>query len=96
MTKAQLIERLATETGLTRLETRAVVDGLAVLITDRVAAGESVEVRGFGTFRPRDLPARQMPDPRTGKVVDVAPRTVPVFRPADAFRQAVEQGARGR
>jgi nucleoid DNA-binding protein len=96
VTKAQLVERLAAETGLTRLEIRAVVDGMAVLITDRVAAGETVEVRGFGTFRPRDLPARQMPDPRTGKVVDVPPRTVPVFRPADAFRQAVEEGSRRR
>ncbi len=72
------------------------VDGLAVLIADRVAAGESVEIRGFGTFRPRDLAARLMPDPRTGRLVEVPPRTVPVFRPSDGFRQAVERGTRSR
>jgi nucleoid DNA-binding protein len=91
VTKAQLIERLASETGLTRLETRAVVDGLAVVITERVAAGESVELRGFGTFRPRELAPRAMPDPRTGKLVDLPRRTVPVFRAADSFRRTVEE-----
>jgi nucleoid DNA-binding protein len=94
VTKAQLIERLATETGLTRLETRAVVDGLTFVISERVAAGESVELRGFGTFRPRELAPRAMPDPRTGKSVDLPRRTVPVFRPADSFRRAVEEGKR--
>jgi nucleoid DNA-binding protein len=96
VTKAQLIDRLATETGLTRLETKAVVDGLTVVIAERVAAGEPVELRGFGTFRPRELAPRAMPDPRTGKLVDLPRRTVPVFRPADTFRRAVEDTKRPR
>jgi len=94
VTKAQLIERIAAETGITRTETRTVIEGLAALVTDRVSAGESVEIRGFGTFRPRQLAARLMPDPRTGRLVEVPPRTVPVFRPAEGFRQAVEEAGR--
>ena len=96
VTKAQLVERLAAETGLTRTETRTVVDGLAALVTERVAAGESVEIRGFGTFRPRELAARMMPDPRTGRLAEVPPRTVPVFRPSEGFREFVEEAARNR
>jgi nucleoid DNA-binding protein len=95
VTKTQLADRLAAETGLSRIETRAVVEGLLALVVASVAAGEAVELRGFGTFRARALAARTARDPRTREPVEVPPRTAPAFRPAAAFRRAVEAGAPG-
>ena len=89
LTKAHLVDRIAAATGLSRVEAAAVVDGLLFSIVEAVAAGDEVELRGFGSFRANRRPARTARDPRTQAATPVPPRVVPQFRPGAAFRRAV-------
>ena len=89
MTKAQIVDRIAGATGLTRIETDAVVDGFLLTVVDAVAAGHAVELRGFGTFRSRVRAPRAGRNPRTGEPSLSPGGTVPAFKPAERFRQRV-------
>lgn len=91
MTKAQIVDRIATATGLTKLETEAVVDGFMLTVMEAVEDGELVELRGFGTFRPRLRKARKARNPQTDEPVDVPRQYVPVFKPAAEFKRAVNE-----
>ena len=94
MTKADIIERIAVGTGLTRVETEAVLDGFFYTVISALAEGNSVELRGFGSFRLRERAARIARNPQTGEQVAVPAHVVPVFKPAKSFREKVADGAR--
>ena len=94
MTKAQIVDRIAAATGLTKMETEAVVDGFMQTVLEAVADGDRVELRGFGTFRAVERAPRTARNPRTDQPVPVPRRMAPVFKPAQDFRRRVEeQGA---
>ena len=90
MTKADIVDRIADATGLTKLETEAVVDGFMLTVLDAVADGERIELRGFGTFRAVERAPRTARNPRTDEPVPVPRRMAPVFKPAQEFRRRVE------
>ncbi len=90
MTKAQIVDRISEATGLTKLETEAVVDGFMQTVLSAVAEGDRVELRGFGTFRAVERAPRTARNPRTDQPVPVPRRMAPVFKPAQEFRRRVE------
>lgn len=90
MTKAQIVDRISEATGLTKLETEAVVDGFMQTVLSAVAEGGRVELRGFGTFRAVERAPRTARNPRTDQPVPVPRRMAPVFKPAQEFRRRVE------
>ena len=72
MIKAELIEKLAAEnTHLTHAEVERVVNIVLGRMTEAMADGGRVELRGFGAFSVRSRPARAGRNPRTGETVDV-------------------------
>ncbi|MDX1439204.1 MAG: HU family DNA-binding protein [Rubricoccaceae bacterium] len=91
MTKAQIVDRISAATGLTKLETDAVVDGFMVTVIEAVASGEMVELRGFGTFRAKERAPRNARNPQTNERMVIPRRNVPVFKPAGEFRRAVNE-----
>lgn len=90
MTKAEIVDRIAEATGLTKIETEAVVEGFMVTVREAVAGGERIELRGFGTFRAVERAPRTARNPRTDETVHVPRRMSPVFKPAQEFRRLVE------
>jgi len=56
-------------------------------ITQRLAEGGRVELRGFGTFSTRERDARTGRNPRTGESVDVPAKRVPYFKPGKEMRE---------
>ncbi|HYE57871.1 MAG TPA: HU family DNA-binding protein [Rhodothermales bacterium] len=93
MTRTELAQRIAQATGLTRIETEAVLGGFAALVEDALVRGERVEWRGFGVFDVQTRAARTARNPGSGRVVEIPERRVPVFRPARELRAAVAGGA---
>jgi nucleoid DNA-binding protein len=89
VTRTELAQRIAQATGLTRIETEAVLGGLAVLVEDALVRGERVEWRGFGVFDVQLRAARTARNPGSGAPVEIPARRVPVFRPARELRAAV-------
>ncbi len=91
MNKADIIDRVAEGTGLTKIETEAVVNGFIHTVIDAMKEGKSIELRGFGTFKIQHRAPRTARNPRTNEELQVPARYVPVFKPSKDFRNAVER-----
>lgn len=91
VTKADIVDRIAEGTGLTKLETEAVIEGFLITVREALEADESVDLRGFGSFRVRERAARTARNPQTDEPVDVPRRFVPVFKASQEFRRVVNE-----
>ncbi len=91
MTKADIVNRLANATGITKFETEILVDGFFKTVAEALANGEHLEVRGFGTFRTKKRPARNARNPRTGETVHLDEHYVPTFKPSRELRQVIDE-----
>lgn len=89
MTKADIIDRVATGTGLTKIETEAVINGFISVIKESLMDEERIEIRGFGSFRVQERAPRTARNPRTNEEVMVESCNVPVFKPSQQFRNDV-------
>ena len=78
MTKADIIARVASQTGLSKVDVREVVEGFL----DSVKYALKNEIRGFGTFNVVDRAPRIARNPRTGEEVKIPARKLPVFKPS--------------
>ncbi len=67
MKKSEMIEALATKTGLTKTECKKVFNTTFEIIKDELAKGEKVSVAGFGTFKITARAARDGRNPLTGE-----------------------------
>lgn len=89
MTKADIVEHIAESTGLTKTDTAMVVEGVIETLKDALVAGETVEIRGFGTLKIKKRAARRARNPRTGEPVDIPSKYVPTFKPSRELKDAV-------
>jgi nucleoid DNA-binding protein len=89
MTKAELVEKIAEKTGLTRTDVAVIVDGFLDAIKQAMKEGNNIEIRGFGTFKIKPRKARKARNPRTGEEVPVPDRKVPVFKPSNEFKELI-------
>ncbi len=89
MTKADIISIIAEGTGLTKVETAAVVDGFIASLSYALKTGDAVELRGFGTFKVVERKARKGRNPKTGEEIQIPKRNVPVFRCSKEFKKYV-------
>jgi len=91
MTKADLVDQIAAGTGLTKIETKAVVEGFMTAVSQALKRGERIELRGFGSFDVQHRAARMARNPQTNEPVEVDARYVPVFNVSDKLQAAVDQ-----
>lgn len=89
MTKADLVEKVAERTGLTRTDVAVVVDSFLDTVKKTLEGGNNIEIRGFGTFKIKLRKSRKARNPRTGEVVPVPDRKVPVFKPSNDFKNMI-------
>jgi nucleoid DNA-binding protein len=89
MTKADLVEKVAEKTGLTRTDVAVVVDAFLETVKIAMEGGNNIEIRGFGTFKVKLRKSRKARNPRTGDVVPVPGRKVPVFKPSNEFKNLI-------
>ena len=71
MTKAELVEKVANQINLTKKQTEVVVNTVFSSITDSLAEGKKVELRGFGSFRIRQRNARIGRNPKNSQLVQI-------------------------
>ena len=88
--KADLVERVAAKTNLTKKDVTATVEALFETVMEALADGEKVQVIGFGTFEVRDRAARKGRNPQTGQEIQIAASKVPAFKPGKALKDAVK------
>lgn len=88
--RANLIERVANETGFTKKDVALTVDALFDAIQSELAAGEKVQLIGFGTFEVRTRAARQGRNPQTGETIKIEESKIPAFKAGKALKDAVK------
>lgn len=89
MTKADIVCEVAKATGLTKIETKTIVDGVLSTIISAVSNGKRIELRGFGVFKHKSRKPRMARNPKTGEAVPLEKRFVPVFKPSPEFLKKV-------
>ena len=88
--KAELVDRVAKKTQLTKKDVSAAVDALFETIQEALQAGEKVQVIGFGNFEVRERAARKGRNPQTNEVIEIAASKVPAFKAGKALKDAVK------
>lgn len=91
MTKADIVNVIANGTGLTKVETAAVIDGFLATVSYALQNGERVELRGFGTFCLRERQEKHVANPRTKKMMIIPHRIVPDFKPSPQLKSSVSK-----
>ena len=89
MVKAEIVDLLAAQTGLTKLETKTIVEGVIATISEALLRGERVDLRGFGNFSVKMRKSKVARNPNTGEEIIVPERAVPVFKPSKDFIKQV-------
>ncbi|MCS6945723.1 MAG: integration host factor subunit beta [Sutterellaceae bacterium] len=92
MTKSELIERLAQRhPQLVARDAEEAVKTLLDAMTEALAAGGRIEIRGFGSFALNYRPPRVGRNPKTGAPVHVPAKFVPHFKAGKELRQRVDR-----
>ena len=92
VTKSELIERVAQESGLTKGRAELVVNAIFDSMVDSMVRGDGIEIRGFGSFTVRQYGAYEGRNPRTGDPVHVQPKRLPFFKVGKELRERVNHG----
>jgi integration host factor subunit beta len=92
MTKSELIELIAAKQGhLPAKDVELAVKQILEIMSDALAQGQRIEIRGFGSFSLHFRPPRQGRNPKTGETVALAGKHVPHFKPGKDLRERVNQ-----
>ena len=91
MIKSELVQIIASRNPhLFLRDVENIVGAIFEEITDALASGNRVELRGFGAFSVKNRPARTGRNPRTGETIKIAATRTPKFRAAKALKDAVK------
>lgn len=89
MNKADLVNEIAKETGLTKTKSSEVVDTIVNAISTSLKKGEKVTLVGFGTFTTSKRSARKGRNPKTGAVINIPGKTVARFKAGSELTKSV-------
>ena len=91
MTRSDLVARLAERFDqLTQRDTEPAVKMILDAMSDALARGHRIEVRGFGSFSVNRRPPRLGRNPRSGEQVAIPEKLVPHFKPGKSLRETIE------
>jgi DNA-binding protein HU-beta len=89
MTKAELVEAIATKAELTKVDAARALEAFQAAVTGALKKGEKVALVGFGTFEAKKRPARMGRNPQTGAEVKIPARNVASFKVGSKLKEAI-------
>lgn len=89
MKKDELVQAIAESADLSKADADRALKAVIDTVTSAVASGQKIQIPGLGTFEARERSAREGRNPQTGETMQIAATTVPGFKAATAFKQAV-------
>lgn len=96
VTKQDLIAEISKNTGLTQADVKVAVEEFLAVISDTLVEKMSIEIRGFGTFLTKVRKPRPARNPKTGEVVPLLQRTVPLFKFSSELKGQIDSTAQGK
>ncbi len=92
MTKAEFVQKVAKDSGLSQADAGRAVQAVLDTISETLKGGGDVQFAGFGKFSTTRRAARTGVNPRDpGKKIPIPARTVPKFTPGAVLKQAVDR-----
>ena len=89
MTKTQLVDKIAKDTELTKKQAAEAVDAMIAAMQDALAAGESVQLVGFGGFSVKEVAARTGRNPKTNETVEIPASRRVTFSASKTLKEKV-------
>ena len=89
MNKAELINAAAEKAGMSKKDTECAVNDAIDVISECLAAGDKIQLVGFGAFEVKSRAARLGRNPKTKESIEIPASKVPVFKPGKALKDAV-------
>jgi DNA-binding protein HU-beta len=89
MTKSEFVDRVASQSGLSKKDAGTAVDAVISSIEGALRSGEEVSFTGFGKFHVAQRGAREGRNPRTGESMTIAASKVPRFTAGSGLKKAV-------
>jgi integration host factor subunit beta len=97
MIKSELVQKLSEQNPhLYQRDIEKIVNAILDTISDALAQGGRVELRGFGTFSVKRRDARAGRNPRTGEAVSISEKVVPVFKTGKEMRHRLNPASQKR
>ena len=93
MTKADLVEKIHANSGLTKDEAFAYLETILETIKQTLETAETVKVTGFGSFVFRQKADRRGRNPLTGEPITITARKVLTFKPSIFLKNTINQAA---
>ena len=90
MNKTDLVEVVALKTEMSKKDSEKAVKAVFEAITEALAAGDKIQLVGFGTFEVRERAARKGINPLTKQPIEIAASKAPVFKAGNAFKNAIK------
>lgn len=89
MNKAELIEAIANETGISKKDVDAALKSFVTVVSDTLQKKDKVQLIGFGTFETSERAARTGRNPANGEPLKIAASTLVKFKPGAALKEKV-------
>jgi DNA-binding protein HU-beta len=90
MTKNEFVDKVASQSGLSKKDAGNAVDAVISSIEDALRSGQDVNFTGFGKFHVAERGAREGRNPRTGETMTIAASRVPRFTAGSGLKKAVK------
>ena len=90
MNKTDLIHKVAEKTGSTKKDAESHVNAILDVIEETLAAGDDVQLIGFGTFESRERAERTGRNPQTGEEITIPAGKVPAFKAGKTLKDALK------
>lgn len=91
MTRAQIASQISDATGISKKEADIVIEGFISVVIDSLCRNESVEIRGFGTFKNVVREPMKARNPKTGETLQLGKRYIPKFKVSKEFKTVVQE-----
>ncbi len=91
MNKADLVDKIAAASSISKSSAASAVDAIVHNVTGALKKGERVTLVGFGTFSVSQRKARNGRNPQTGTIIKIAARKVAKFTPGIELKKAVNR-----
>ena len=87
MNKTELIAEVAAKAGLSKKDAEKALNATVDTVSAALAAGDKVQLVGFGTFETRQREARMGRNPKTKEAIEIPATTIPVFKAGKALKE---------
>ncbi|MCK4352595.1 integration host factor subunit beta [candidate division WOR-3 bacterium] len=90
-TKQELVREVAKNTGFTQRETSIIINSFLDAVSETLSSNNRIELRRFGVFATKRRNSKQARNPKTGEIINLPQRTVPVFKASKILKEKVKR-----